>query len=174
MFMPITWAFITITRAIARQSPEAYMPQSLSRVLVHLVFSTKYRERSLVSGVRQDLHGYMVGILQQCGCTPIQIGGVEDHVHLLFALSRTMTIAQAVNHVKTNSTKWLKGVDRRFKGFRWRGGYGTFSVCEDAIERVKAYIANQEEHHRTMTYQDEFRTLMRRAKIEFDEDRVWD
>ena len=95
-------------------------------------------------------------------------------MHLLFALSRTLTIAQAAEIVKTNSSKWLKRQRYELAGFRWQGGYGSFSVSEGLAKRVTDYILNQEEHHRTVSFQDEYRTLMRRANIEYDERYVWD
>jgi putative transposase len=148
------------------------MPQSLSNLLVHLVFSTKGRAPVLTTEIRRELHPYLAAVARNNGCPSLQVGGVDDHVHLLLALSRTLTIAQLVEHLKTGSSKWLKtkGLD----GFAWQGGYGAFSVSANDSAAVVAYIAGQEEHHRRYSFQEEFRSLMAEAGIEFDERYVWD
>ena len=148
------------------------MAQSLSKVLVHLVFSTKGRMETLTPEIRAELFPYFTGILRNVGCTTLRIGGVEDHVHLLFAISRTLSIAQVAEKVKTSSTKWIKGkwqID-----FAWQLGYGAFSVSMGDADRVVAYIKNQEAHHRTTSFQDEFLELLREAGIDYDEQFLWD
>ena len=150
------------------------MPQSLARVLVHLVFSTKHREPLLNPSVRYDLHAYLGSVLNSNGCVPLRVGGVEDHVHLFFALSRTMTIAQVVESVKTSSCKWLKTKDAALAGFRWQGGYGIFSVSESDAVTVVDYITNQEDHHADESFQDEFRRLHKEGGSPYDERFVWD
>lgn len=150
------------------------MPQSLSRVLVHLVFSTKNREPSLSAEIRAQLHPYLARALQTEGCTAIQNGGVADHVHLLFGLSRTVTIAKVVERVKTSSTKWIKKsfVDRA--EFAWQAGYGALSIGSDGIPACVQYILDQELHHQNRSFQDEYRDLMHLACIEIDERYAWD
>jgi REP element-mobilizing transposase RayT len=150
------------------------MPQSLSRVLVHLVFSTKNREPTLVPAIRQELHPYLAGTLDHIDCPSLQVGGVEDHVHLLFGLSRTRTIASVVETVKTSSSKWLKTKDARLSAFHWQSGYGAFSVSQSEADKVVAYIRNQPRHHQKMTFQDEYRRFMELHRVEFDERYVWD
>jgi REP element-mobilizing transposase RayT len=150
------------------------MPQSLSRVLIHLVFSTKYREPVLARDIRAELHPYMAVVLHENGCQPLQVGGVEDHVHLLFALSRTITMADIVETVKTSSSKWLKTKSPGLAGLHWQNGYGAFSVSSSAASIVIAYIQRQEEHHRKRKFQAELRTLLRRHKVPWDERYVWD
>lgn len=149
------------------------MPQSLSNVLVHLVFSTKHRDRALNPEVREELFPYFIGALRNNGCPSIQVGGVEDHVHLLFQQSRTITIAQVVQEVKTSSSKWMK--DRwSLPGFAWQAGYGAFSVSPGDVEAAVAYIRNQEQHHRKLSFQDEYRELLRLAGVPCDERYMWD
>ncbi|MCC5808534.1 MAG: transposase [Opitutales bacterium] len=152
------------------------MPQSLSRVLVHLVFSTKNREPWLCAEVLAPTHAYLAGVLREIGCPPLRVGGVADHVHLLFGLSRTRTIAQVTECVKTSSSKWIKAhpCGKVCDRFHWQSGYGAFSVSESDSARVVAYIENQHEHHRAMTFQDEYRTLLERYGIAYDEQYVWD
>lgn len=114
------------------------MPQSLSRILVHLVFSTKNREPVLSSALRGELHPYLAGTLDQIDCPALRVGGVEDHVHLLFGLSRTRTIAEIVETVKTASSKWIKSKDARLASFHWQAGYAAFSVSQSDADLVVA------------------------------------
>ena len=150
------------------------MPQSLARLHVHLVFSTKNRERYITDGVREALHAYMASVLQNLGCAPVLINSVEDHVHILFDLSRTVSISQAVEDVKKSSSKWIKTQGPEFAGFAWQSGYGAFAVSESNVEMVREYIARQQEHHRKTTFQEEYRLFLERHRVVFDERYVWD
>jgi putative transposase len=151
------------------------MPQSLAKILVHAVFSTKDRRPFLRDhALREELHRYLGGILTNLDCQPIIVGGVEDHVHLLCALSRTCHAAEMVKEVKRGSSLWIKTKNTDLKDFAWQNGYGIFSIGFSQIESVKEYIAGQEEHHRKVSFQDEFRQLLKRYEIECDEQYVWD
>ncbi len=151
------------------------MPQSLARVVLHVVFSTKNREPFLKDDdVRKRLHAYMAGVLQGIGCEPVLIGGVEDHVHVLCNLSRTVTTAQLVEEAKKSPSKWVKEQGPQYREFFWQSGYGAFSVSQSNVEKVRAYIATQEEHHRKVSFQDEFRALCRKHGVEIDERYAWD
>ena len=151
------------------------MPQSLAKILVHTVFSTKERRLLLRDrSLREELHHYIGGILNQLECQPIIVGGVEDHVHFLCNRSRTYTAANMVKEVKRGSSLWLKTKGSNLHDFAWQNGYGIFSIGFLQIDTVRAYIAGQEEHHRKITFQDELRTLLKRYAIEFDERYVWD
>jgi putative transposase len=151
------------------------MPQSLAKILVHAVFSTKERRPFLREALlRDELHRYLGGILANLDCQPIIVGGVEDHVHTLFALSRTNTAAEVLKEVKRSSSLWIKTKSPGLGDFAWQNGYGIFSIGFSQIETVRAYINNQEEHHRNMTFQDEFRAFLKRYEVEFDERYVWD
>jgi putative transposase len=151
------------------------MPQSLARILVHTVFSTKDRCPFLRDGVlREELHRYLGGILTNLECQPITIGGVEDHVHLLSSLSRTCEAAEMVKEVKRGSSLWLKTKSSDLRDFAWQNGYGVFSIGSSQVEPLRKYIAGQEEHHRKVSFQDEYRLLLKRYEIEFDERYVWD
>jgi len=150
------------------------MPQSLSAVYIHLVFSTKERRPFLRDEtVRELLHSQIGGISKKLGCAPIITGGVEDHVHLLARFGRTITQAEWVKEVKRVSNLWLKE-NYSICDFEWQGGYADFSVSSSNLERVKNYIANQHKHHHKMSFQDELRTLLRRHEVEWDERYVWD
>lgn len=151
------------------------MPQSLSAVYIHLVFSTKERRPFLQDmPVRCALHEYLGGISNQLNCPPVLIGGVEDHVHLLASLGRVITQAEWVKELKRASNRWLKEQDHNYADFEWQGGYASFSVSPSNLEQVKRYIALQEEHHRKTGFQDELRELLRRHGLEWNEKYVWD
>jgi REP element-mobilizing transposase RayT len=151
------------------------MPQSLAKVLIHIVFSTKNRTPWLQDeGTRKELHAYMATVLQTMESPALIINGVEDHVHILCLLSRKHAIRQIVEDVKKNSSKWIKTKGGVYKDFYWQAGYGVFSVSESKVDEARRYIGNQEEHHKTMTFQDEFRKLCVRHGVAIDERYVWD
>jgi len=147
------------------------MPQSLSNVLLHLVFSTKGRTPWIDPEIRAELYPYIGATLRGHDCPVLQIGGIEDHVHILARLSRSMTIAQLVQKAKTSSSKWMKA---KVPGFAWQAGYGAFSVSPNDVQAVVKYIQDQEQHHAKFSFQDELRRLLREAGIEPDERYLWD
>ncbi|MFS8086694.1 MAG: transposase [Acidobacteriota bacterium] len=150
------------------------MPQSLSAVYIHPVFSTKERRPFLRDEtIRSLLHPYLGGISKQLGCAPIITGGAEDHVHHLARFGRTLTQAEWVKELKRVSNLWLKE-KHLIRGFEWQGGYADFSVSASNLETVKRYIANQQHHHRKMSFQDELRMLLKRHCVEWDERYIWD
>jgi putative transposase len=152
------------------------MPQSLAKVLIHLVYSTKNREPRLADiELRNQLYAYKSKVLRDNVDSPtLAINGVEDHVHLLLLLSRKFAIMNVVEEAKTETTKWLKKQGSEYADFHWQSGYGAFSVSESNVDPVKQYFARQTEHHARATYQDEFRALCRRHNVEIDERYVWD
>lgn len=151
------------------------MPQSLSNVILHVIFSTKHRRPFLrAPEVRDVMVGYLVGALRNLKCPSIMLGVVEDHVHILCNLSRTITIAQLVEQVKTSSSARIKEEGPVLREFHWQNGYGAFSVSQSNVDDVKRYILSQEEHHRTRTFQEEFRLFLERYGLEYDERYVWD
>jgi len=150
------------------------MPQSLARLHIHLIFSTKNRDNLITDTVRVPLHSYMSTVLHNLGCHPILINSVRDHVHLLFDLARTEAVSQVVEDLKKSSSKWIKTQGSEFSTFAWQSGYGAFAVSESNAEAVRKYIANQEEHHRRKTFQEEYRELLAQHQILFDEKYVWD
>ena len=153
----------------------ARMPQSLSAVYGHLIFSTKERGPFFRDAAkRAELHAYLGGISKQLDCAPIMVGGVEDHVHLLGRIGRTITHAHWVKELKRVSSIWLKQQGPGYADFRWQAGYGLFSVSQSNLDQVREYIAKQEEHHRKLTFQDEFRLVLQRHHVEWDEQYIWD
>jgi REP element-mobilizing transposase RayT len=150
------------------------MPQSLSKVAVHLIFSTKNGQRFIDDTERPELERYLAGILTAHDCKAIQIGAQPDHVHILFLLSRTISISDFVREVKTGSGKWLRAKGSGYTEFYWQRGYGAFSVSESVLPQVIEYVQNQDEHHRRLSFQDEFRAFCAKHGLEIDERYVWD
>jgi REP element-mobilizing transposase RayT len=150
------------------------MPQSLSRNLVHLVFSTKNREPVSTKAVYAPLCAYASAVLRELDSHVIAMNAWRDHVHILFTLSKNYSLAQVVREVKRATSKWIKTQGTGFAKFHWQSGYGAFSIGRSGVEEVKAYIANQAEHHRLKSYEEEFRSFLKRYEIEFDERYVWD
>ncbi len=150
------------------------MPQSLDYVLLHLVFSTKDRYPFLIDPVRSNLFSYLATTARNAGCECQRVGGVPDHVHLALRLSRTITIAALVEGLKSSSSKWLKTQSPELTNFAWQRGYGVFSVGPADSDALLNYIDNQESHHRTRTFQEEYRAFLTKYEVEFDERYVWD
>lgn len=150
------------------------MSQSLGLIIVHFVFSTKDRFPHLGPSVRASLHGYLATVARNQGNECYRVGGVADHVHLAIRLSRTVTVAEVVEELKTSTSKWLKTQSPDLAKFAWQRGYGAFSVGPTDLSALIAYIDNQEEHHRTRTFQEEYRAFLTKYGIQFDERYVWD
>ncbi len=151
------------------------MPQSLVQIYLHIVFSTKDRRPFLRDPeLRQKLYAYMAGTFQGLGSPALKIGGVGDHVHALCRLSRTGSLSDLIRDLKRDTSKWVKEHGRGLDEFSWQLGYGAFSISPSHVGRLMEYIENQEEHHRTETFQDELRRLLRTYEVEFDERYLWD
>jgi REP element-mobilizing transposase RayT len=151
------------------------MSQSLARIWLHIVFSTKERRAYLQNEDLRDEVFRMLGYhANQAGCPPARIGGWIDHVHVLCGLSRTVTVAQLVEVLKRETSKWAKQRAADLSTFHWQNGYGAFSVSQSIVEQVIDYIDRQPEHHARMTFQEEFRTLCGRHNVQIDERYVWD
>jgi REP element-mobilizing transposase RayT len=150
------------------------MPQSLSKIILHAIFSTRNREPWLDSDVRPRVHAYLATICRDLGTELVRVGGVADHVHIVATLPRTLSQAQFIEQIKKVSSKWIKAVDVRYRGFFWQRGYGAFSVSPSQLSPVLEYINKQQEHHRTRTFEEEYCELLRKHGLDFDERYVWD
>lgn len=150
------------------------MPQSLASVLLHLVFSTKRRQPFITYEIETELYSYLATVFRACESPVLKIGGDRDHIHVLLALSRNKKIAEVVEEIKKRSSKWIKTKGEEFAVFQWQSGYGIFSVSESNIEKVKNYISNQKEHNRKYDFQAEYRGLLQKHNVEYDEKYVWD
>jgi len=151
------------------------LPQSLAKVLVHIVFSTKNRSPFLSDkNVREEMHAYLGGTCNNLDCPVLTVGGVADHVHILCALSRNLSIAKVIGDIKRGSSKWIKTKGRMLTKFAWQNGYGVFSVGQSEVEHVRQYIVDQEDHHRKKTFQDEYRSFLKEYGVNYDERYIWD
>jgi REP element-mobilizing transposase RayT len=150
------------------------MSQSLVKIYIHIVFSTKNREHLISPDIEEKLHRYLAGICLELECLPVQIGGYTDHIHILCTLSKKITLIKLVEELKSHSSKWIKAQDAGLKNFYWQNGYGAFSVNPTEIDRAQQYIENQHEHHKTTSFQDEYRAFLNKYKVAFDERYVWD
>ena len=150
------------------------MSQSLSKVYVHITFSTKLRQNLITESIAESLFNYIGGVCKGMECNPIRVGGHKNHVHVLCQLSKKVTQIKLLEEVKKRSSKWIKMQDDCFKNFYWQDGYGIFSVNPSELDVVTTYIENQKEHHKRVSFQDEFRAFLRKYKVDFDEKYVWD
>ena len=150
------------------------MPQSYTCLQYHLVFSTKYRAPAITTDIRPRLWEYLGGTVRGLRGIPIQVGGTEDHVHLLVTFRQDAALSDVLRQLKAASSRWVHDTFPAARGFAWQAGYGAFTVSHSAVGAVKAYILNQEEHHKAQSFQDEFRALLVRHGIEFDEQYLWD
>ena len=149
------------------------MPQSLAKLYTHLVFSTKNRRNCIDDAVGLKLHAYMAGILNGIGCPCLLINSMSDHAHVLFVMSRTMSLSDVVKNLKSGSTAWIHREYPLLRDFHWQTGYAAFSVSQSAVEPVTAYIADQKAHHAQRDFQSELRTMLRQYGIDFDERYLW-
>jgi len=140
-------------------------------ILLHLIFSTQGRRPSIALRFRHDLFAYLGGITREMRGTALMVNGTADHVHLLVRVRPAQSAAEIVRVIKANSTKWVRAKWR--SDFAWQTGYGVFSVSESNVEAVKKYIAEQEEHHKKLTFQEEFLGFLKKNHIEYDERYIW-
>jgi REP-associated tyrosine transposase len=150
------------------------MPQSLSKVIIHIIFSTKNREAWLDSDVRPRMRAYLATVCRNLGAEFVRIGGVADHVHIVTTLPRTVSQAEFIEEIKKASSKWIKALNTQYRGVFWQRGYGAFSVSPSQLDVVLRYVEEQPAHHRTRTFQEEYRELLGKHGVQFDERYAWD
>ncbi|WP_372720390.1 IS200/IS605 family transposase [Novipirellula sp.] len=141
---------------------------TFTNLLFHIVYSTKYRKRTIRLEWQDELYGYVGGIVRDQKGTLLKIGGVEDHVHLLAKLSPTIAVSDVLRKIKSNSSKWINERPDVSRTFEWQSGFAAFSVSESQSPSVSDYIVSQAEHHRKMTFEEEFLAILRKHNIEFD------
>jgi len=144
------------------------MSHTYTKIAIHALFATKRRQPWLTSELRAALFAYMTGIVKRIGAKPIIVGGYSDHVHLLVVLPTRLALADLMEKLKANSSRWIHRRSPSLRGFAWQTGYAAFSVSQSNAEQVKSYIATQEQHHRTMTYREEVAALLQKHGIEPD------
>ena len=150
------------------------MAHTYTSCLIHYIFGTKGRRKSIASELRQQLWPYVGGIARANGCKALAVGGTDDHIHLLLSLHRTITVAKAVQLIKGGSSKWIHDSFPAHREFVWQEGYGAFSIGVSGIEETTTYVNRQEEHHRTRTFEEEYIVFLDRHGIEYDERYVFD
>ncbi|MGO8932394.1 MAG: IS200/IS605 family transposase [Terracidiphilus sp.] len=149
------------------------MAHTYTSLLIHVIFSTSSRAPLLTDAIRLDVHAYLGGILRELDAIPIAIGGTADHVHLLTRLPANLALADCLRVVKTNSSRWVKERWPQERKFAWQGGYGAFSVSESRRSAVIRYIRDQAQHHRRISFKEEFLALLKNHHVEFDERYIW-
>jgi putative transposase len=150
------------------------MPQSLHSNFAHIIFSTKNREPIISGDIASRVHSYMAGIVKDLGAVSVSINGMPDHLHLLIKSSKNVADAQFMKQLKGGSSSWINDNNLIPGQFQWQAGYGWFSVSAKDTDQVVSYIQNQAEHHKTTTFQDEFRKFLETYQIDYDERYVWD
>jgi len=150
------------------------MSHTYTHLLTHFIFSTKDRLPHIQDKLRERLLPYLGGIIKELKAAPLAINAMPDHVHLLISLSADVAPAEMMRIVKTNSSRWIHEGFAEHKSFAWQKGYGAFSVSESNAEKVREYIARQEEHHRVVTFQEEFLQFLKRHQIDYDPRFIWE
>ena len=148
------------------------MPQSLVKILIHVVFSTKNRIDLITPALETGLYSYIHGIIENNNSKLILANGTANHIHLLISLGKMIEVSKLIGNIKRGSSVWMK--DHGVQKFYWQEGYGAFSIGQSQIQAVIKYIEAQKEHHRKSDFQDEFRGLLQKYQVEFDERYVWD
>ena len=147
------------------------MPQSLSKVYLHLVFHIKTISPQIRETDLERVHASIGQLVNKTGCVNIWVGGIEDHVHALCLLSRNETISHLVEEIKRNSSRWIKTIDERYyKNFAWQSGYGCFSVSQSVVDKTLAYIKNQSQHHKNQSFEAEYKSFLTLYEVDYDEE----
>jgi putative transposase len=149
------------------------MSQSLSDIILHIVFSTKNRQPWIQLSIEEELYRYICGVCRNLSCPIIKINGVEDHIHILLQLGRTRSLSELVSEIKSSSSRWIKTKGATYSDFAWQGGYGVFSVSRPNLDGAMNYLSSQKEHHKTVTFKEELLAMLQRAQIAFDEKHLW-
>ena len=149
------------------------MAQSLSKLYIHIVFHIKYNSVVIRQKDKQRLYAYMGKVIKSNESIPIVINGIEDHVHILCIMSKNIALAKVVEEIKRHSSRWIKTIDSYYREFAWQGGYGGFSVSQSILNKVKRYIENQEDHHKQISFKEEYLLFMKEYKIQYNEKYLW-
>ena len=145
------------------------MAQSLSKIYIHLIFHIKTTSPKICEENLERIHAYIGQLVNTLGCRVIQTGGVEDHVHTLFLLSKNESISHVVEELKRNSSRWIKTINSQYERFEWQSGYGAFSVSQSVVDKTVQYIKNQKTHHQKHSFRDEYLEFLKIYGISFDD-----
>jgi len=149
------------------------MPQSLSQILLHIVFSTRDRKKLLQSTFKKDLYSYIVGICRSNDSKCYRVGGTENHIHIACTLPRTIAVSKFIAEIKASSSRWINKNHMNEEKFYWQAGFGVFSLGISQLKILTNYIDNQEEHHKEKSFQEEFKILLDKYSVEFQEEYLW-
>ena len=150
------------------------MAGTFTQLYTHAVFSTKNRQNDLTPKIRTEVYAYICGIVQNQEGQVISIGGTLDHVHILFSMAPKISVSEMLKNIKGSSSMWLNKQTFNCPKFKWQAGFGAFTVSYSQLDSVKQYIENQEEHHKKYSFKDEFRVLLKKHNIRFDEEYIWE
>lgn len=149
------------------------MAQSLSKLYIHIIFHIKSTSVKIRKEEMSELCAYIGGIIKDRNSIPIAINGTENHLHILCVMSKNTALADFLEDIKKYSSRWIKTKDDYYKQFAWQGGYGGFSVSHSLHDKTKKYIENQEEHHKKMTFREEYLLFLKEYGIEYNENYLW-
>ena len=149
------------------------MPQSLTKIYVHLIFHIKTTSTQILEKDFERVHAYLGQLVNKTGCKNIWVDGVQDHVHVLFLLSKDECVAHVVEEIKRNSSRWIKSISREYMTFAWQGGYAAFSVSQSVVDKTLKYIQQQREHHKKHTFAEEYQCFLELYDIEYNKDYVF-
>lgn len=150
------------------------MPQSLSKLFVHIVFHIKNQKITIGNEVKPDLYSHMGAVIKDNASIPIIINGTHDHVHVLCVMSKIITVAKLIEEIKKHSSRWIKTKGNQYREFAWQGGYAAFSVSSSLHDKTREYIMNQEKHHKKMTLKEELALFLKEYGIDYNEKYLWD
>jgi len=145
------------------------MSQSLCKIYLHIIFHVKTTSPQIADRHLERMHNYIGQLVNTTGCQIVRVGGIEDHVHIVCLLSRNESVAHLVEEVKRNSSRWIKTIDARYEKFAWQGGYAVFSVSQSVVDKTVAYVNNQREHHKKVSFHDEYLNFLKLYHVEYDE-----
>ena len=149
------------------------MAQSLSKLYVHIIFHVKNEKLLIRQENEKELYAYIGGIIKQTSSYPIMINGTSDHLHVLSTLSKNISLADFVKKIKENSSRWIKTKGLHYQDFAWQGGYSGYSVSQSKVKIVEKYVENQKEHHKKVSFREEYLTFLKEHEINFDESFLW-
>jgi putative transposase len=150
------------------------MASTLTNLLYHIVFTTRKKQDFIIPALSVELYPYIGGIIREDKGKLLKIGGILNHVHILARFSASISVSEMMRRIKGSTSKWVNESSRSTQHFSWQRGYGAFSVSESAVENVISYIGNQDEHHKKITFEEEFLLLLQKHKISYDEKYIWD
>ena len=150
------------------------MSQSLSKMYIHVTYGTRFRKNLISRDFAPQLHAYLAAVHKDQDCPALIINSVPDHIHILFRMSKTVYLADLIEHVKKNSSKWVKCQSFGSESFYWQNGYGAFSISSSKVESFRSYIKKQKEHHQNMSFEEEYKDMLKENNVEFDARYIWD